>query len=116
MQARAGAVAEQYIYEWTMSLGVPRHHPIPVTGRSRFFPMLLGSAQPLLLILPWAAIAQRLVGAFLVIPHNPLLNGDTRVRKAPKLVLPHAFLLQRSEPAFNESILFRRIWRNELLW
>ena len=93
MQARAGAVAEQYIYEWNMSLGVPRHHPIPVTVRYHLFPMPLGGEQPLFLVLTWAAIPQGLMGPFLVIPLNPPVNGDARVGETPKLVLPHALFL-----------------------
>lgn len=79
-------------------------------------PMPLGSAQPLLLIVPWTTVAQGLMGPFLVIPPNPLRNGSPCIGETPKLVLPDTFFLQRSEPALNQSILFRSVQRNELLW
>jgi hypothetical protein len=87
----------------------PRDRSLPT------LPMPLRGEQSLLLILTWAAIAQRLVGAFHVIPYNPLPNGGARVGKTPKLVLPHTLLLEGAKPPLDESILFRRIRRNKLL-
>ncbi len=89
-----------------MSIVVTQHYLIFV---------LLSGVQPLLLILPWTTIAQGLMRAFLVIPANPATNCVLCLTKAPKRLLPYALFFQRSEPALNHAILFRRIGRNKLL-
>ncbi len=65
--------------------------------------MLLGGEQLLLLILVWAAIPQRLMRAFRVIPRNPSVNSYARVGETPELMLPHTFLFQRSKPTLDNS-------------
>ena len=50
-----------------------------------------------------------------IIPLDPFGDRTPCFLKAGEIVLPNAFFLQAPEEAFNDAVLFRRVWRDELL-
>lgn len=50
-----------------------------------------------------------------VVPLDPLKDGCTGFRERIEVVLPSAFLLERTEKALDDTILLRRVGRNEFL-
>ena len=62
-----------------------------------------------------AAIAECLVRTAGVVPLNPLSNGAPSFGEAAKVMQPDTLLFKTTKEALDETILLRRIRRNELL-
>ena len=54
------------------------------------------------------------MGPFGVVPANPLSEGGSGFGEVAKVVLPDALLLETAKEAFDNSILFGSVRRDEL--